>query len=137
MTSPAGGEGGHESLFAALKNIVATLLATGRTRAELLVTELEEEKYRLIALGAKAFGAAALLVVGVILAVAAFAMAFWEQRVIVFGVSSALFLISGLLLVRALKRDAAEPARMFHATLAELKTDIEHLRHPDRFPEQK
>jgi hypothetical protein len=30
-----------------LKNIVATLIAIGKTRAELLVTELEEEKIRL------------------------------------------------------------------------------------------
>jgi uncharacterized membrane protein YqjE len=44
-----------------LKNLVATLLAIGKTRAELLVTELEEEKFRLMSLWAKAIGAAFLL----------------------------------------------------------------------------
>lgn len=137
MTSPAGGEGGRESLFAALKNIVATLLATGRTRAELLVTEIEEEKYRLIALGARAFGAAALLVVGVILAVACLAMAFWEQRVFVFGVFSGIFLLAGLLIIRALKRQASERPPLFHATLAELRKDIHQLRSDGGLPGQQ
>jgi len=137
MTSPTGGEGGRESLFAALKNIVATLLATGRSRAELLVTELEEEKYRLIALGAKAFGAAALLVVGVILAVACLAMAFWEQRVFVFGAFSAVFLLAGLFIIRALKREASERPPLLHATLSELRKDIHHLRGNGDLPEQQ
>ena len=50
MTAPNGGDGGREGLFAALRNVLATLLAIGKTRAELLVTELEEEKYRLMTL---------------------------------------------------------------------------------------
>jgi uncharacterized membrane protein YqjE len=49
---------GREGLFSALKNLLATLLAIGKTRAELLVTELEEEKIRLMSLWAKAIGAA-------------------------------------------------------------------------------
>ena len=48
MTQSAGGEEGREGLFSALKNLVATLLAIGKTRAELLVTELEEETFRLM-----------------------------------------------------------------------------------------
>lgn len=137
MTRPAGSGEGRESLFAALKNIAATLIDTVRSRTELLVTEVEEEKYRLIALGAKAFGAAALLVVGVILAVASLAMAFWEQRVAIFGVFSALFLVAALLIIRGLKREAEERPPLFHATLSELRKDVRHLRGHRETPERQ
>ena len=66
MAEQAGGEAGREGLFAALKNSVATLIAIAKTRAELLVTELEEEKLRLMSLWSKAIGAAFMLAVGVI-----------------------------------------------------------------------
>ena len=52
MSAGAGGEAGREGLFVSLKNLVATLLAIGKTRAELLVNELEEEKFRLRCAGA-------------------------------------------------------------------------------------
>ena len=68
MTQSTGEEAGREGLFAALKNSLATLISIGKTRAELLVTELEEEKYRLMSLWSKAIGAAFMLAVGVILA---------------------------------------------------------------------
>ena len=79
MTQPTGGEGGREGLFAALKNSLATLIAIGKTRVELLVTEFEEEKLRLMSLWSKAVGAAFMLAVGVILAIFCLATAFWEK----------------------------------------------------------
>jgi len=123
-----GGEGGREGLFAALKNTLATLLAIGKTRAELLVTELEEEKYRLISLWAKAIGAAFLLAVGMILAVFCLALAFWEQRVLLFGLFASLFIGGGLVLIFALQRQAAQPSKLFRASLAELESDMAQLR---------
>ena len=59
-------DAGRPGLFAALKNIFATLLSIGRTRAELLAVEIEEEKYRLIAMWAKAIGAAFLILCGLV-----------------------------------------------------------------------
>ncbi len=128
MARPDGDKAGVEGLFVALKNTFATLIAIGKTRAELLVTELEEEKFRLMSLWSKAIGAAFLLAVGVILAVFCLALAFWEQRVAVFGVFSVLFLAGGLLLVGALKRQAARPSKMFKASLSELEADMVQLR---------
>ncbi len=128
MMHNPGGEGGREGLFAALKSTLATLLAIGKTRAELLVTELEEEKYRLISLWAKAIGAAFLLAVGMILAVFCLALAFWEQRVLLFGLFASLFIGGGLILIFALQRQTAQPSKLFRASLAELESDMAQLR---------
>ena len=130
-----GGEEGREGLFASLKNLVATLLAIGKTRAELLVTELEEEKFRLMSLWAKAIGAAFLLALGVVMFVCCIALAFWEQRVVVFGVFAALFVGGGLFLVSSLKRQASQPSKMFKASLSELEADMAQLRRYRNKPE--
>lgn len=128
MTGTEGGEGGREGLFAALKNSAATLLSIGRTRAELLVLEIEEEKYRLIALWSKAIGAAFLLTLAVIMAVFSLALAFWEQRVLVFGVFALLFFLGAAVLILALRRQARAPSQLFRSSLAELGTDLAQLR---------
>jgi uncharacterized membrane protein YqjE len=128
MAEQAGGDAGREGLFAALKNSVATLIAIGKTRAELLVTELEEEKLRLLSLWSKAIGAAFMLAVGVVLAIFCLALAFWEYRVLVFGIFAALFIGCGLLLVASLKRQSAQPSKMFQASLSELEADMALLR---------
>lgn len=128
MTGSEGGEGGREGLFAALKNSAATLLSIGRARAELLVLEIEEEKYRLIALWSKAIGAAFLLTLAVIMAVFSLALAFWEQRVLVFGAFALLFFLGAAALILALRRQVRAPSQLFRSSLAELDTDLAQLR---------
>ena len=135
MTEQTGGEAGREGLFAALKNTLATLLAIGKTRAELLVTELEEEKLRLMSLWSKAIGAAFMLAVGVVLAIFCLALAFWEQRVLLLGIFAALFIGGALLLISSLKRQATQPSKMFQASLAELEADMALLRRRRNKPE--
>jgi uncharacterized membrane protein YqjE len=128
MSQQAGGEERRAGLFSALKNMIATVIAIGKTRAELLVTELEEEKLRLMSLWSKAIGAAFLLAVGSIMAVFCLALAFWEQRVLVFGIFSVLFIGGGLLLIGSLKQQVKQPSKLFRASLAELETDMAALR---------
>lgn len=128
MAEQAGGEAGREGLFAALKNSLATLIAIGKTRAELLVTELEEEKLRLMSLWSKAIGAAFMLAVGVVLSIFSLALAFWEHRVFVFGIFAAFFIGGALFLIASLKRQAAQPSKMFRASLSELEADMTVLR---------
>lgn len=128
MTQQSGGDGGREGLFAALKNVLATLIAIGKTRAELLVTELEEEKLRLMSLWAKAIGAAFLLALGVVMVVCCVALAFWEQRVVVFGIFAVLFIGGGAVLFGSLKRQASQPSKMFKSSLSELEADMVQLR---------
>lgn len=128
MSQEHGGSGPREGLFAALKHSAATLVGIVRTRAELLITELEEEKYRLMGLWSRAIAAAVLLAMGVLFAVCALALAFWEQRVLVFGLFAALFIAGALGLVASLKRQAARPSQLFRASLAELEADMAELR---------
>lgn len=128
MSQQAGGEERRAGLFSALKNMIATVIAIGKTRAELLVTELEEEKLRLMSMWSKAIGAAFLLAVGSIMAVFCLALAFWEQRVLVFAIFSVLFIGGGLYLIGSLKRQARQPSKMFRASLAELEQDMAELR---------
>ena len=126
---PAGsrGEASRERLFVSLKNLILTLLAIGKTRAELLVNEVEEEKFRLMSLWAKAVGAAFLFAVGLVLLVAFIALVFWEQRVLVFGLAAGLFLITAVFLVLALRRQISQPSRLLRASLAELEADMAQL----------
>lgn len=128
MRGASGGEGGREGLFAALKNLLTTLLAIGRTRAELFVTEIEEEKYRILGLFSRALGAAFLLALAIVMAVFALAMALWEQRVFVFGLFALLFGGAAWWLIVSLQRQFAEPSKLFRASLAELEADMAQLR---------
>lgn len=125
--SPAG-EGGREGLFASLKNLLLTLLAIGKTRAELLVTEIEEEKYRLLAISSKVIAAAFMVALVVIMAVIAVAAAFWEQRVLVFSLFAVLFALIAWRLLASLKRQLAAPSKLFRGSLVELENDIAQLR---------
>lgn len=135
MTQQTGEEERREGLFASLKNLIATVVAIGRTRAELLVTELEEEKHRLMSLWAKAIGAAFLLALGVIMAVFCIALAFWEERVIVFGLFAALFIGGAMYLVISLKSQSRQPSKLFQASMSELDADIAQLRRREKSPE--
>lgn len=128
MSAGSGGEAGREGLFVALKNLVATLLAIGKTRAELLVNELEEEKFRLMSLWAKAIGAAWLFALGTVMVVCCLAVAFWEQRVLVFGLAAAVFVGVGIALYLSLRRQMAQPSKIFRGSLAELEADMAQLR---------
>lgn len=128
MSAGAGGEAGREGLFSALKNLLGTLLAIGKTRAELLVTEVEEEKLRLMSLWAKAFSVAWLFALGIVMAICCIALLFWEQRVLVFGIAAGVFVFVGFLVFASLRRQLAQPSKMFRASLAELESDVTQLR---------
>ncbi len=132
MSAGAGGERSREGLFPAIKNLFATLLSIGKTRAELLVTEIEEEKFRLISLWSKAIAAAFLLALGLVMAVFCVALAFWEQRVIVFGLCATFFTLAGVYLVILLRKQAAQPSKLFRASLSELETDMAQLRRQNK-----
>lgn len=132
MPAAPGGEGGREGLFVALKNLLATSLAIGKTRAELLVTEVEEEKLRLMVLWAKAIAAAFFLAVGLVMAVILAAVLYEEHKVMVFSIATGVFIGGGVLFVASLRRQVAQPSKLFRASLAELEQDMELLRRRER-----
>jgi uncharacterized membrane protein YqjE len=132
MSDGTGGEAAREGLFVALKSLLATSLAIGKTRAELLVTEVEEEKLRLMLMWAKAFAAAFFIAVGLVMCVILAALLFHEHRVVVFSVATAFFLGGGIFIVASLRRQMAQPSKLFRASLAELEEDMALLRRRDR-----
>jgi uncharacterized membrane protein YqjE len=132
MSAGPGGEAAREGLFVALRNLLATSLAIGKTRAELLVTEVEEEKLRLMLLWAKAIAAAFFIAVGLVMGVILVAVLFEEQRVAVFSVATAFFLGGGFVFIASLRRQMAQPSKLFRASLAELEEDMALLRRRER-----
>ena len=125
MANEQGGE--HSNLFAALKGLLVTLLATGRTRLELLANEAEEEKLRLIDLLVSAAAAIFLLFLGVVLVIVWLAVVYWEQRVLVLGLSAGLTLFIGALFALHLRSRLKQPSALFRASLKELDKDIAAL----------
>lgn len=123
MSDPAGG-----GLTAAAQRLATTLLASGRTRLELLGNELEEEKLRLIRIAL--LGQALMLCAGiaVVLGFALLALSFWEQRLVIMGGGAVLFLAAAALFYASLQRALTRPQPMFNASVAELEEDLRQLR---------
>lgn len=127
--SQGGESGGHNAgLFAALKNIAATLLATGRTRFELLSTELEEEKLRAIRLLIMAQAMVFCLGVATLLLVGLLAILFWDNKLFVIGGFAGLFLVLGGVFYKALVHATQRSEPAFAASLAELEEDLRQLK---------
>ena len=131
--SPGGDPAGQNDsqnagLFTALKNVSATLLATGRTRFELLSNEFEEEKLRAINLLLMAEAMAFCFGIGILLLVALLAVLFWDNRIAVIGGFAGLFLALGGVFLSALKRATQRPSKPFASSLAELEEDLRQLK---------
>ncbi len=126
MNDKLGGE--SNGLFAALKNIAATLLAGGKTRLELLANEIEEEKLRAVQLLLVMQGMVFCFGVAILLTIALFALLFWDYRILVVGASAGFFLILGAVFFSLFKRVMQRPERVFAASIAELQEDLRQLK---------
>lgn len=126
MTDRQGGE--HGSLFSALKSIGVTLLASGRTRLELLGNELEVGKARAVQMLLLAQGMAFCLAVGLLLAIAWLTVLYWDHRVIVLGALTGSFLFLGGVFFALLRRSKRDTDHVFAASIAELKEDLRQLK---------
>lgn len=121
-------ESSRAGYFNALRRLLATLVETGRTRLELIAIELEEEKLRVVDLLASTLGAVFFLGLGIVLFICFLAVAFWEQRLWVFGASAALTLLIGLVLILRSRRLTASPRKLFAGSVTELEKDIAALK---------
>ncbi|RZL03240.1 MAG: phage holin family protein [Rubrivivax sp.] len=125
-TTPAGPPTG--GLLSSTRSLLATLLAIFHTRLELLTTELEEEKLRLLKV--LAWGAVALMLGGMgILFIATFAIVlFWEDhRLLAVGLVAALFGVCCAVALARVKRHWQAATGLLSATLAELEQDRQAL----------
>lgn len=118
-------------LLAPLRGLLLTLLSLLRTRGELLVVELEEEKSRLLELlllGAAAFF---FLSFGLVMLAVFLTVLFWEShRLVLIGLFTALFLAIGISALLGLRHLLQKGPRLFSASLQELAADESALRVP-------
>lgn len=122
-------QGGEQAgLFSAVKNIAATLLASGRTRLELFSNEIEVEKLRAMRLVLMAQGMVFCFGIGIILAVALLVALFWEQRLAILAILTFAFLALGGVFLGRFRQASQRSDRMFSASLAELEQDIRELK---------
>ena len=111
-----------------MKALAATLLAIGRTRLELLSTEIEEERLRISALLVWTLVALFCAALGVALATLFVVVFFWDtHRLLALGTLTLLFLFVAALACAVVIGKAKAKPRPFAASLAELSKDCEQL----------
>jgi len=129
MSDSTGSTGkGGRGLFAGTRNGALALLASGRTRLELLGNELKEEKLRAVRLLLWSQMLAFCVALGTILLVCLLVVVFWEQRVVLLASTGVLFVACGGLAYIALQRGMRRPEHLFAASLAQLEEDLRQLK---------
>jgi len=119
---------GSGGLLAATKNSAATLLASGRTRLELLGNEIKEEKLRAVRILLLAAVLAISLMVGTLLLVGLLTIVFWDNRVpLLCGLTGFFLLLAGFSYA-ALRRSMRTGTGIFSASIAALGEDLGQLK---------
>ena len=127
MSEPVSGEAGP-GIVQSLRNLAATLVALLRTRFELLATELEEERIRLLQILFWAAGALVFFGVGILLLVVLFIAVFWDSyRITAIITLAVIFLAAGIGMAFGVRRRMQARPKFFSASLDELAKDRDHL----------
>jgi uncharacterized membrane protein YqjE len=122
--TPGGG------LYDSLKGLAASLIAIAHTRLDLLSTDLEEERERLLSVLLMLFVALFCLGVGVVLLALLIVVAVWEShRLLALVGLTALFLAGGAAAFGCARHKLRTKPKLFAASLAELSKDRQHLMH--------
>jgi uncharacterized membrane protein YqjE len=120
-----------EGLLTSLKNLAATLIAIVHTRLELLSTDLEEGRERLISLLVMMFIALFCLCFGIVLLAILIVVVFWDtHRLLVLCTLTGMFLVAGGVLCGLAIRALKTMPRMFEASLGELSKDYQQIDTP-------
>ncbi len=129
MPAPDTGDtGAGVGIVQSLRNLAATLVALLRTRFELLATELEEERVRLLQLLFWAAGALFFLGVGILLLVVLLVAVFWDSyRITAIVVLACIFLAAGIGMAMVVRDRMQARSGLFAASLEELKRDKDRL----------
>ena len=115
-------------LLQSLRRMLSTLIEIVQTRAELLVTELEEQRLRAGQLVTLLFLMLFFFGLAVIFGTLAVVMAYWDSNpVAVLGGFSALYLTLAIIFGLVWRARAKARPRLLSATLAELARDREEL----------
>ena len=127
MSEPVSGEAGA-GIVQSLRNLAATLVAILRTRFELVATELEEERIRLLQLLFWAAGALFFFGVGILLVVFLLVAVFWDSnRIAAIVALAVIFLAAGVGMAFGVRKRMHARPKLFSASLDELAKDRDHL----------
>lgn len=114
----------RRSLLDSARSFVDSVLGALVTRLEIIATEVQEEKQRI--LGILAFGAAALMSFGFGLLFLSLTITVWlwdENRILVLALLSVFFLLGGGVAIALVMRQLKSHPRIFEASIEELKKD--------------
>lgn len=118
----------HGGLMHSLRTLLATLLATLRTRGELLQVELEEERLRVAGIVVMGAAAAFFLALAVLMFSFLLILLFWDtHRVLVAGLLGLAYLVIGIGCAVLARQRSRGKSRLFASSLAELAKDHEQL----------
>lgn len=119
-------------LFDSLRQLLNTALELAQVRLELLVSDLQLEKMRLVDVALRALLGLLLLGVGLLLLIGFLLMLLWDgYRLPALGVLTLLCLGGGALLLQAARRRLRDGDELLAATRAEFERDRAALRSPD------
>jgi len=122
------GDAPRGGVFASLQHALATLVALAHTRLDLAVTEVEEQRERLLSLLLWGVGAVVLSAAALLLCTLALVVVFWDtHRILAAGAVAAASLIIAALAIRGFLLRAKTRPRLFQHTLDELARDHERL----------
>jgi len=111
-----------------LRNLAATLVALLQTRLELLATDFEEERIRLLQLLFLAAGALFFFALGVLMVTLFIVLLFWDShRFMAVVALAAVFFAIGIGLAIGVRRRMHASPRLFSASVGELAKDKEQL----------
>ena len=107
-----------------IKGLAETGLATLQTRIELLAVEVKEEKLRVGSFLFETVLAALFVGFGFVFLLGFLTVLLWDShRLLVLGLAAAVFLLAGAGAAMTARRLAGTPAKLFEASLEELKRD--------------
>ena len=115
-------------ILQSLRNLAATLVALLQNRLELLVTDLEEERIRLLQLLFWAAGALFLFALGVLMVTMLIVLLLWDShRIVGVAVLAAVFIAIGVGLAIGVRNRMHVRPRLFSSSLDELAKDKDRL----------
>jgi uncharacterized membrane protein YqjE len=117
-----------QGVLGALRRLTGNAVALLHTRLELLITEIEEERSRLVRILVLSVIAAFFLSIGVLTLTIFIILLAWEKHgLLVAGALATLYLAIGIALAFCVRNLAKTRSMLFSSSLAELKKDHDEL----------
>ena len=128
VDEPPPGTSRDAGLLAALRRLAATAVGLLQTRLELIATELDEEFKRVLRLLILSLVACFFLALGIITLTLFIILLAWDtHRVLAAGLLAAAYLGIGAVVAMNARNAAKAATRLFSASLAELRKDLDEL----------